>query len=172
VQWSALAAAPGRCVTPGSARVSGRVHAVGMSRQPERDTLPWDAVLAHRPAEAWHAVAARFADNGVGPQQWQAAVDDGGDVLHAAAGNGRPDWAEQFGGPLALALLAAVVSSLAAHLKLAGVRSARPRRRRAAGLLQRRHRGRRLGVARQKVYDIGRSRRAGPFLDQVPWRQP
>ncbi len=37
----------------------------------------------------------------------RAVLEDGGDSLYAAANSGAEDWADRFGGPLAVALLAA-----------------------------------------------------------------
>jgi hypothetical protein len=62
----------------------------------------------------------RFVDHGVTPEQVRAVLEDGGDALYAAAGSGAEDWADRFGGPLAVALLAAEVSALAAHLNARG----------------------------------------------------
>jgi hypothetical protein len=102
----------------------------------------------------------------------KAVLDDGGDALYAAAGSGDKTWADRFGGPLAVALLAAEVSALAAHLN---ARGSAVRALAVDALLDEfsavtvaAH----LGVSRQKVYDISRTTRAGSYLNSVPWRRP
>jgi hypothetical protein len=96
---------------------------------------------------------------------------DGGDALYAAAASGLADWAAPFGGPLAAALLAAEVSALSAHLssRASGVRSL------AVDSLLDDYSAvsvaARLGVSRQKVYEISRSGLRPPYIDRVPWRK-
>src|SRR5215813_1056919 len=87
-----------------------------MGRQPRGDTPKWDTVLAHRPSDVRDAVCHRFVESGITPESVNAVLDDGGDSLYAAARSGEQDWMDGFGGPLAVALLAAEVSALAAHL--------------------------------------------------------
>lgn len=81
------------------------------------------------------------------------------------------DWADRFGGPLAVALLAAEVSALAAHLN---ARGSAVRALAVDALLDEfsavtvaAH----LGVSRQKVYDLSRPTRISSYIDGVPWRQ-
>jgi hypothetical protein len=131
----------------------------------------WDRVLAHRSPEVREQVRARFESAGVGPGQVWAVLGDGGDDLFAAAGTGAEDWAKPYGGLLAVALLAAEVGAVTAHLtsRSSAIRAA------AVGALLDDFSAvtvaNRLGVSRQKVYDIARPGSAGPFLDQSPWRQ-
>lgn len=75
-----------------------------------------DNVLSHRPADTSGAVLDRFDENGIGPEVVGAVLDDGGDALYGAPRSSDPEWAIRFGGPLAVTLLAAEVSALAAHL--------------------------------------------------------
>jgi hypothetical protein len=117
-------------------------------------------------------VGQRFVEHGITPDQVKAVLDDGGDALYAAAGSGDKTWADRFGGPLAVALLAAEVSALAAHLN---ARGSAVRALAVDALLDEfsavtvaAH----LGVSRQKVYDISRTTRAGSYLNSVPWRRP
>ena len=143
-----------------------------MQCQPRGDVPGWNRALGHRPADAREAVAARFAESGIGPERVLAVLDDGGDALHAAARSGDPDWADRFGGPLSAALLAAEVSALAAHLNS---RASAVRALAVEALLDDFSAvtvAARLGVSRQKVYEIGRTPAAGPFIDLVPWRNP
>lgn len=138
-----------------------------MSCQPGGDTQAWERVLAHRPPELRTTVADRFTESGLTVDQVQCALDDLGDQLYAAAESADDDWAERFGGPLAAALLAAEVSSLAAHLNSRGsaVRALAVEVLLddfsavtvAAG----------LGVSRQKVYDIARGKDTGPFVEHA-----
>ncbi|TGD33129.1 hypothetical protein EB835_01075 [Brevibacterium sp. S22] len=116
-------------------------------------------------------LVARFTSCGIGPQEVSAVLMDGGDSLYEAAAGGEPGWAEQFGGPLAVALLAAEVSAFASHLnsRASGARSV------AVDTLLDDYSAvavaRELGVSRQKVYEIARSGLRGPHLDHVPWRK-
>ncbi|WP_432840079.1 hypothetical protein [Dactylosporangium sp. CA-092794] len=147
-----------------------------MTRKPRDDKSmdpgAWKEVLAHRdPADAVQA-ARRFDESGLTPDRVRAALADGGDALYAAARTGEPGWAEEFGGPLAVALLAAEVSAFASHLNS---RAARLRSLAVNQLLDdlsavtvAEH----LGVSRQKVYDLARNDQTVPFIDRVPWRQP
>ena len=141
-----------------------------MTRQPGGDS-DWDLVLAHRPPEIREQVRVRFELAGVGVAQIRAAIADGGDELFAAATSGAEDWAEPYGGPLAVALLAAEVGAVTAHLtsRSSAVRAV------AVGALLDDFSAvtvaNRLGVSRQKVYDIARPNSTGSFLDHVPWRQ-
>ncbi|WP_199434234.1 hypothetical protein [Qaidamihabitans albus] len=127
----------------------------------------WDAVLAHRPAEVRADVADRFVENGITPTGVAAVLADMGDGLHAAAATGDEHWAERFGGPLAVALLAAEVSALAAHLNS---RASAVRAIAVGGLLDDFSAvtiAARLGVSRQKVYDIARGSAIGPFIEHA-----
>jgi hypothetical protein len=132
----------------------------------------WDEVLAHRSTDdqSRQGARARFIGSGVTPEQVQAVLVDAGDALYAAARSGSPDWAEPFGGPLAVALLAAEVSALTAHLssRASGVRAAAVEQ-----LLDEFSAiavAAKLGVSRQKVYEIGRGSPRPPALARVPWR--
>ncbi|MFW0771722.1 hypothetical protein ACLRGI_00950 [Paenarthrobacter nitroguajacolicus] len=152
-----------------------------MSSQPRGDNpvsnasdIRWHHVLAHRPADdgSRESAAARFAERGIAPEQLMAVLADGGDALYSAAAEGKPGWAEPFGGPLAVALLSAEVSIFAAHLnsRASGVRSAA-----VAELLDEYSAvtvAAELGVARQKVYEIARAGLRPPYIEQVPWRTP
>lgn len=152
-----------------------------MTRKPRGDSstavesLPeaWAQVLAHRTAANadLDELVTRFTSCGIEPQEVRAVLMDGGDRLYEAAAGGEPGWAEQFGGPLAVALLAAEVSAFASHLnsRAAGVRSA------AVDSLLDDYSAvtvaRELGVSRQKVYEIARSGLRGPYLEYVLWRK-
>jgi hypothetical protein len=99
-------------------------------------------------------------------------LDDGGDALYAAANSGDRDWTDRFGGPLAVALLAAEVSALAAHLN---ARGSAVRALAVDALLDDFSAvtvAASLGVSRQKVYDLSRAKRMSSHIDCVPWRQP
>ncbi|WP_236796814.1 hypothetical protein [Amycolatopsis sp. GM8] len=140
-----------------------------MKRQPRGDT--WDHTLAHRTADTRDAVRDRFLDNDVPADRVQAVLDDGGDALYAAANGEDKDWTDRFGGPVAVALLAAEVSALTAHLNS---RASAVRGRAVRELLDEYSAvsvAAHLGVSRQKVYDIGRANNLGTFLDRTPWRQ-
>lgn len=118
------------------------------------------------------AVCDRFAENGITPARVKAVLDDGGDALYAAARSGERDWADRFGGPLAVALLAAEVSSLAAHLNS---RASTVRALAVDALLDDFSAvtvATRLGVSRQKVYEISRGAATSAVIDLAPWRQP
>lgn len=140
-----------------------------MTRQPGGDR-GWDAVLAHRPPEIRDPIRERFEAAGVGPEQVLAALEDGGDELYAAAVSGAEDWAKPYGGPLAVALLAAEVGALTAHLTS---RSSAIRAVAVEALLDDYSAvtvANRLGVSRQKVYDIARPGSTPTFVDRAPWR--
>src|SRR5690554_922779 len=132
----------------------------------------WAAVLAHRvgdPAE-FDQVVSRLTACGLSSQEVHAALADGGDALYAAAQSGRPDWCDAFGGPLAVALLAAEVGALAAHLnwRASGIRSLA-----VDALLDEFSAvavAAELGVARQKVYEIAKAGLRPPYIETVPWR--
>jgi hypothetical protein len=141
-----------------------------MQRQPRDDILAWEITLAHRPPEARGAVCQRFLDHGITPDQVKAVLADGGDALYAAANGGNKDWTDRFGGPLAVALLAAEVSALCAHLN---ARGSAVRALAVDALLDdfsaitvAAH----LGVSRQKVYELSRASHTNSHIDQVPWR--
>lgn len=142
-----------------------------MSCQPGDVSCGWEAVLAHRPEEARDGLVKRFEENGIEPDQVRLALLDGGDALHAAAASAARDWADPVGGPLAAALLAAEVSAFVAHLNS---RASAVRARAVEALLDDYSAitvAARLGVSRQKVYEISRGARAGSFIPSVPWRQ-
>lgn len=124
-----------------------------MTSQPGGDKS-WDVVLAYRPADTRAAVQERLIAAGVSPAQLGEALGDFGAGLYAAATGGAADWAEPFGGPLAVALLAAEVGALTAHLTS---RSSTIRAIAVDELLDDFSAvtvAGRLGVSRQKVYDI------------------
>ena len=140
-----------------------------MSSQPGGDSS-WDLVLAHRTPDPRQPVRERFESAGVPPELVRAALADGGDELYAAATGGAADWADRFGGALAVALLAAEVGALAAYLTWpsSAIRAAAVEALldeysavTVAGW---------LGVSRQKVYDIARPGPATSFLEHAPWR--
>jgi hypothetical protein len=140
-----------------------------MPSQPGGDSR-WDLVLAHRPPETRAQVRARFESAGVGVEQVWAALGDAGDELFEAATSGVGDWAKPFGGSLAVALLAAEVGAVTAHLTS---RSSAIRAAAVDALLDEFSAvtvANRLGVSRQKVYDIARPNPTGSFLDHAPWR--
>ena len=142
-----------------------------MQSKPRGDT-DWDVVLAHRPPEARAAVRERFQSAGVTAAQVRAALDDGGDELFAAATGGADDWAKPHGGPLAVALVAAEVGAMTAHLTS---RSSAIRAAAVEALLDDYSAvtvANRLGVSRQKVYDIARPNPGATYLDRAPWRAP
>jgi hypothetical protein len=142
-----------------------------MTCQPRGDAALWDLVLAHRPPDVRDAVRERFIESGITPDRVKAVLDDGGDALYAEAACGTADWMDQFGGALAVALLAAEVSALAAHLNS---RSSAVRALAVADLLDDFSAvtvATRLGVSRQKVYEISRGSLDNSYIDRVPWRQ-
>lgn len=137
--------------------------------QPSPDE--WRLVLSHRVAEgaAVTDLITRYTECGISPDQVGQVLVDGGDALYAAAVSGEPDWADRFGGPLGVALLAAEVSALASHLntRAAGVRSVA-----VEALLEDYSAitvAAEIGVSRQKIYDIARSGLRGPHLRRIPW---
>lgn len=159
-----------------------------MSRNPGGDNLSpvddhpnalpeeWQQVLAHRvpngsEGTALSDVIGRYAEVGITAEQVRQVLMDSGDALYQAATSGESDWADRFGGPLGVALLAAEVSALASHLnsRASGVRSV------AVDALLEDYSAitvaAELGVSRQKVYEIARSGLRGPHLQHVPWRQ-
>lgn len=130
----------------------------------------WSDVLAHRAFDGGFAdVVARFEKQGVPASLVARTLADAGDELFAAASSGRPDWTEPFGGPHAVALLAAEVSALASHLnsRASAVRAT------AVNQLLDAYSAvsvaADLGVSRQKVYDIARGRVDGRHIAHVPW---
>ena len=142
-----------------------------MSSQPRGDTS-WDTALAHRPPDVRPAIRERFEAAGVHAEDVLAALADGGDELFAAATGGAADWAKQWGGPLAVALLAAEVGAMTAHLTS---RSSAIRAAAVEALLDDYSAvtvANRLGVSRQKVYEIARPNSTGSFIDHSPWRVP
>jgi hypothetical protein len=140
-----------------------------MSSQPGGDTS-WDRVLAHRTPDTRDSIRERFESAGVTPEQVWSALSNGGDELFAAATSGAGDWAEPFGGPLPVALIAAEVSALTAHLTS---RASAVRALAVEALLDEFSAvtvAGRLGVSRQKVYDIARPNPTSSFVDHAPWR--
>jgi hypothetical protein len=132
----------------------------------------WYRVLRHRSTDdgSLQEVAMRFQQHGIAPQQVQAALADGGDALYAAAASGQADWSDAFGGPLAVALIAAEVSALAAQVvsRASGIRALA-----VAQLLDEYSAvtvAAQIGVARQKVYEVARGGLRPPYIQRVPWR--
>ncbi|QGF23202.1 hypothetical protein [Raineyella fluvialis] len=153
----------------------------------------WQLALPHRVHDGtFHAAVRRLADAGVTPEALLEAYADGGDALYrcaVAAGDplGRPSapvddagprrtgrraargWAEEYGGCLAVALVAAEIGALTMHL---GARAAFVRARAVRDLLLEwpaATLAEDLGVARQKVYDIGRRGGSPDFIATTPW---
>jgi hypothetical protein len=142
-----------------------------MGRQPRGDEIEWAEVLAHRPSDTHPDVIGRFEAAGIEPKQVLEVLADAGDSLYSAALAGGDGWAEQFGGALAAALLAAEVSALAAHLNS---RASAVRASAVNALLDEFSAvavGAHLGVSRQKVYEISRGELTGTFVEQTPWRR-
>lgn len=142
------------------------------ARTPEPDPA-WTAALPHRDPQDPNTAAAvaRLRDAGVTPTVVLENLEDGGDRLHAAAAAPRAaDWAEPFGGPLGAALIAAEVGAFAAHLvaRASAVRSV------AIDVLLEEYSAvavaREIGVSRQKVYELARSR-SQSFMSTLPWRR-
>jgi hypothetical protein len=142
-----------------------------VKRQPGGDTDVWRDILAHRDLDEVELAVARFELARVPVDLVSATLRDLGDALFTACRSGEADWAREFGGSVAVALLAAEVSALAAHLnsRAASVRAA------AVELLLDDFSAvsvaEELGVSRQKVYDIARaSHRTATYIPRVPWR--
>ena len=169
-----------RTVTQGLTAESGLSHSGSMQSNPGGDSgdaidarqATWKATLAHRTGDPteFERTVSRLTACGLGPQDVHAALADGGDALYAAARSGREGWSDAFGGPLAVALLAAEVGALAAHLnwRASGIRSVA-----VDALLDDFSAvavAGELGVARQKVYEIAKSGLRPPYIDNVPWR--
>ncbi|HWL77531.1 hypothetical protein [Microbacterium sp.] len=120
-------------------------------------TTPWLTALAHREPSEVAAVASRFEEVGVTPEMVRETIADLGATLTAAAAHCDDEhWADPFGGPLAVALLAAEVSAFASHVVSL---ASRVRSIAVDDLLEDFSAvdvAARLGVSRQKVYEIGR----------------
>jgi hypothetical protein len=134
----------------------------------------WEALPAYRdPADPGTAsVLTRLREAGLTPEDVLTALRDAGDDLHQQASSPDAEWAQQYGGPLAVALLAAEVGALAAHL---GTRAAAVRSRAVRDLLLDYSAvavAEALGVSRQKVYEIARDVDRPPFIRTSPWREP
>lgn len=132
----------------------------------------WTPVLAHRTSNEaeFDQVVARFIACGLTARQVEETLVDGGDALYSAARSGRTDWCDDFGGALAVALLAAEVGAFAAHLswRASGIRSLA-----VEGLLDEFSAvsvSQELGVSRQKVYEIAKGGLRPPYIEIVPWR--
>lgn len=158
-------------VTPGLTYGLPLAMLSDVKRQPGDDTPPWSEVLAHRDRDDLELTVARFELARVPARLVSATLRDLGDALFTACRTGDEDWAREFGGSVAVALLAAEVSALAAHLnsRAASVRAA------AVELLLDDFSAvsvaDELGVSRQKVYDIARaSHRTATYVPRVPWR--
>jgi hypothetical protein len=143
----------------------------GMGRQPRGDKVEWARVLAHRPPDLRPDVIGRFEAAGIEPQHVLGVLSDAGDALYVAALAGGDGWTEPFGGTIAVALLAAEVSALAAHLNS---RASALRAVAVNALLDEYSAvavSAHLGVSRQKVYEIGRGEITNSYIDQTPWRR-
>ena len=126
-----------------------------MPRQPGGD-IDWATVLAHRAPELRFAVRDRFTEHGIGAEQVGEVLADLGQGLADAMASGQAGWVDRFGGQLAVALLAAEVSAYAAHLNS---RASTVRAHAVDALLEEYSAvtvAARLGVSRQKVYEIAR----------------
>lgn len=151
-----------------------------MMSNPRGDNAPaddlgadWVRVLAHRQREGQHVIEAvvdRFRGAGVRPADVESHLSDGGDRLYTAAKSGDDRWADEFGGPRAVAVLAAEVSALLSHLvaRAASVRSVCVEAMldefsavTVAGA---------IGVARQKVYELAKPEVDENYLAHSPWR--
>lgn len=117
-------------------------------------------------------MATRLERVGLTPSVVRAALADGGDGLYRSSAEGDGSWVERYGGALAVALLAAEISALAAHLNS---RAALVRAHAVNALLDDYSAiavATELGVSRQKVYDIARAaERDTTYISQVPWRK-
>jgi len=137
------------------------------------DDAHWRRVLAHRSRDGQDTVDAaveRFRAAGVTPEEAESHLKDGGDRLYAAAHTGAGDWADAFGGPRAVAVVAAEVSALMSHLvaRAASVRAAC-----VDALLDEFSAvavANALGVARQKVYELAKPEVDPDYLMITPWR--
>lgn len=152
-----------------------------MESNPRGDTVAsngglgadWVRVLAHRQRDGQQMLAAvveRFRGAGVTPADVESHLRDGGDRLYAAARSGRDGWADEFGGPRAVAVLSAEVGALMSHLvaRAASVRSVC-----VDDLLDEFSAvtvAAAIGVARQKVYELARPEIDEDYVAQSPWR--
>ena len=151
-----------------------------MKRNPRGDSTgvegaeaDWMRVLAHRRREGqdvMDVVVDRFRTAGVSPAEVESHLRDGGDRLYAAAGSRDERWADEFGGPRAVAVLAAEVGALMSHLvaRAASVRSVS-----VEALLDEYSAvtvAGALGVARQKVYELARPEFDEDYVAEIPWR--
>ncbi|MDL5351688.1 hypothetical protein [Microbacterium sp. zg-YB36] len=140
------------------------------TRESATETATWTDVLAHRAFDgSVDDAVARFQKQGVAASLVARTLADAGDALFAAASSGQPNWTEPFGGPHAVALLAAEVSSLASHLNS---RASAVRATAVNELLDEYSAvsvAADLGVSRQKVYDIARGGIDGRHVSHVPW---
>lgn len=141
------------------------------SKLPEETA--WSRVLAHRECEratTVDAIVERFRAAGVTPADVESHLQDGGDRLYAAAASGQEGWAADFGGERAVALLAAEVSALMSHLV---ARAAMVRSVCVEALLDEFSAvtvASALGVARQKVYELGKTSISSDYVSRTPWR--
>lgn len=150
-------------------------------RQPRGDKSPlasraqsldaaWDRVLGYRRGDgSAHAAAQRLMGAGVTPDLLARVLGDGGDGLFRAWASDEDGWADAYGGQLAVALLAAEVSAVAAHLSS---RASAIRSRAVQELLQDYSAisvSAELGVSRQKVYELARPTEQGTYIDHTPW---
>ncbi len=140
-----------------------------MDCQP-RGEWAWDAVLAHRPATQRAELARRLEGVGLTPAAVREALADGGDALFEASRSSDPSWANEHGGALAVALLAAEISAFAAHLNS---RASAIRAQAVDALLEDYSAvavAAALGISRQKVYEVSRREPTAEYINRVPWR--
>ncbi|PXA80743.1 hypothetical protein DCC26_03630 [Auritidibacter sp. NML120779] len=133
----------------------------------------WVRVLAHRQREGQHVmdkVVERFRAAGVRPDEVESHLCDAGDRLYAVATSDDDRWADEFGGPRAVAVLAVEISALMSHLvaRTASIRSVCVEAMleefsavTVAGA---------IGVARHKVYELAKPEADKDYLDHSPWR--
>jgi len=141
-----------------------------MRCQPGGDVTTWQNVLEHRPASQRGEVAERLESAGLTPAAVRAALADGGDALFEASRSLDPSWAEEHGGALGVALLAAEVSAFTAHLNS---RASAVRAQAVDALLEDYSAvavAAALGISRQKVYEVSRRGPTADYIERVPWR--
>lgn len=129
-----------------------------LSQQVRDPAAEWVNVLAHREDPAVAAeVRQRFEEQGLGPGEVAAVLQDGGGRLFADAAADRPGWTVPYGGLLAVALLASEAAARSAFLlsRAAAVRAGA-----VDALLEDVSAvqvAAQLGISRQKVHEIGRA---------------
>ncbi|PXA75298.1 hypothetical protein [Auritidibacter sp. NML100628] len=113
-------------------------------------------------------VVERFRAAGVRPDEVESHLCDAGDRLYAVATSDDDRWADEFGGPRAVAVLAVEISALMSHLvaRAASIRSVCVEAMleefsavTVAGA---------IGVVRQKVYELAKPEADKDYLDHSP----